>query len=86
MQDAVGACRGGVPLAAGPLSRGRAGLRRHLPRPARRHRPQLGGPLHHDRRPRAAGASKREPDVVIGTDAETWLQLREGEISGVEAF
>jgi pimeloyl-ACP methyl ester carboxylesterase len=33
-----------------------------------------------------AGASKREPDVVIGTDAETWLQLREGEISGVEAF
>jgi pimeloyl-ACP methyl ester carboxylesterase len=33
-----------------------------------------------------AGASKREPDVVIGTDARTWLQLREGEISGVEAF
>ena len=33
-----------------------------------------------------AGASKREPDVVIGTDAETWLQLREGEMSGVEAF
>jgi pimeloyl-ACP methyl ester carboxylesterase len=33
-----------------------------------------------------AGASKREPDVVIGTDAQTWLQLREGEISGVEAF
>jgi pimeloyl-ACP methyl ester carboxylesterase len=33
-----------------------------------------------------AGASKREPDVVIGTDAETWLRLREGEISGLEAF
>src|SRR3954465_2924960 len=33
-----------------------------------------------------AGASKREPDVVIGTDARTWLRLREGEISGVEAF
>jgi pimeloyl-ACP methyl ester carboxylesterase len=33
-----------------------------------------------------AGASKREPDVVIGTDAETWLQLRAGELSGVEAF
>ncbi len=33
-----------------------------------------------------AGASKRAPDVVIGTDAETWLQLREGELSGVEAF
>ena len=23
---------------------------------------------------------------MIGTDAETWLQLREGELSGVEAF
>src|SRR4051794_28764216 len=33
-----------------------------------------------------AGAGKREPDVVIGTDAETWLQLRAGELSGVEAF
>jgi pimeloyl-ACP methyl ester carboxylesterase len=33
-----------------------------------------------------AGASKREPDVVIGTDAETWCALREGELSGVEAF
>src|SRR3954453_5753375 len=33
-----------------------------------------------------AGGSRREPDVVIGTDAATWLQLREGEISGVEAF
>src|SRR3954449_12351716 len=33
-----------------------------------------------------AGASRREPDVVIGTDAETWLALRAGELSGVEAF
>src|SRR3954447_18035518 len=33
-----------------------------------------------------AGGTRREPDVVIGTDAETWLQLREGELSGVEAF
>src|SRR3954451_15273201 len=33
-----------------------------------------------------AGASKRTPDVVIGTDAETWLKLREGELSGLEAF
>jgi pimeloyl-ACP methyl ester carboxylesterase len=33
-----------------------------------------------------AGASRREPDVVIGTDAATWLALREGEMSGVEAF
>src|SRR3954453_11443181 len=33
-----------------------------------------------------AGASKRTPDVVIGTDAETWLKLREGKLSGIEAF
>jgi pimeloyl-ACP methyl ester carboxylesterase len=28
----------------------------------------------------------REPDVVIGTDAGTWLALREGRISGLDAF
>jgi pimeloyl-ACP methyl ester carboxylesterase len=28
----------------------------------------------------------REPDVVIGTDASTWLALREGRISGLDAF
>jgi pimeloyl-ACP methyl ester carboxylesterase len=33
-----------------------------------------------------AGGTRREPDVVIGTDAETWLELREGLLSGVEAF
>src|SRR3954469_8505607 len=33
-----------------------------------------------------AGATRRTPDVVIGTDAETWCALREGELSGVEAF
>jgi pimeloyl-ACP methyl ester carboxylesterase len=33
-----------------------------------------------------AGSTRRTPDVVIGTDAETWLQLREGELSGAEAF
>src|SRR5919197_549653 len=33
-----------------------------------------------------AGATRRAPDVVIGTDADTWLRLREGELSGVEAF
>ena len=32
------------------------------------------------------GSTRREPDVVIGTDAKTWLRLREGELSGVEAF
>ena len=33
-----------------------------------------------------AGATRRRPDVTIGTDAATWLQLRQGELSGVEAF
>jgi pimeloyl-ACP methyl ester carboxylesterase len=33
-----------------------------------------------------AGATRRKPDVTIGTDAETWLALRQGELSGVEAF
>jgi pimeloyl-ACP methyl ester carboxylesterase len=28
----------------------------------------------------------REPDVVIGTDASTWLALREGRLSGLDAF
>jgi pimeloyl-ACP methyl ester carboxylesterase len=32
------------------------------------------------------GSTRREPDVVIGTDAETWLRLRDGELSGVEAY
>src|SRR3954462_12393653 len=26
-------------------------------------------------------ASRRKPDVTIGTDAETWMRLREGELS-----
>jgi pimeloyl-ACP methyl ester carboxylesterase len=29
---------------------------------------------------------EREPDVVIGTDAATWLELREGQLSGLDAF
>jgi pimeloyl-ACP methyl ester carboxylesterase len=32
------------------------------------------------------GATRRRPDVVIGTDAATWLALRQGDLSGVEAF
>ena len=32
------------------------------------------------------GVSSRRPDVTIGTDAYTWLQLREGRLSGIEAF
>ena len=33
-----------------------------------------------------SGATQRRPDVTIGTDAATWLALREGRLSGVEAF
>lgn len=32
------------------------------------------------------GATGRAPDVVIGTDSATWLALRRGELSGIEAF
>jgi pimeloyl-ACP methyl ester carboxylesterase len=28
----------------------------------------------------------RDPDVIIGTDATTWLALREGRLSGLDAF
>ena len=32
------------------------------------------------------GGTRREPDVTISTDSETWMKLRHGEFSGVEAF
>src|SRR4051795_13161482 len=32
------------------------------------------------------GATNRRPDVTIGTDATTWCRLRQGELSGIEAF
>ncbi len=32
------------------------------------------------------GVTSRRPDVTIGTDAPTWLELRDGRISGIEAF
>ena len=35
---------------------------------------------------RVTVSPERDPDVVIGTDAETWLELREGELSGLDAF
>src|SRR3954449_3075751 len=31
-------------------------------------------------------SSTREPDVVIGTDSATWIALREGLLSGLDAF
>jgi pimeloyl-ACP methyl ester carboxylesterase len=33
-----------------------------------------------------SGATQRTPDVTIGTDGATWLALREGRLSGIEAF
>src|SRR4051812_49110484 len=33
-----------------------------------------------------AGGTRRRPDVTIWTDADTWLALREGTLSGIEAF
>jgi pimeloyl-ACP methyl ester carboxylesterase len=32
------------------------------------------------------GATRRRPDVTLTTDATTWLRLRRGELSGIEAF
>ena len=32
------------------------------------------------------GVTNRRPDVVIGTDGDTWLRLRAGELSGIDAF
>lgn len=32
------------------------------------------------------GLTSRESDVVIGTDSATWLGLRQGDFSGIEAF
>jgi pimeloyl-ACP methyl ester carboxylesterase len=32
------------------------------------------------------GGTSRDPDVTIATDAATWLKLREGDLSGIEAF
>jgi pimeloyl-ACP methyl ester carboxylesterase len=32
------------------------------------------------------GLTRREPDVHLGTDGETWMRLRQGELSGVSAY
>ncbi len=32
------------------------------------------------------GVTRREPDVTLETDSETWMRLRDGELSGVQAF
>jgi pimeloyl-ACP methyl ester carboxylesterase len=33
-----------------------------------------------------SASPKSDPDVVIGSDAETWLELRQGRLSGLDAF
>src|SRR3954466_13831466 len=35
---------------------------------------------------RVTASPKKDPDVVIGTDAATWLELRQGRLSGLDAF
>ena len=40
---------------------------------------------HHAARVRK-GATRRSPDVTITTDADTWVRLRKGEFSGIDAF
>ncbi len=32
------------------------------------------------------GGTRREPDVIMSTDSGTWLRLREGELSGIDAL
>ncbi len=32
------------------------------------------------------GGTRRTPDVCLSTDADTWMRLRDGEFSGIEAF
>lgn len=32
------------------------------------------------------GATRREPNVTMSTDADTWTRLRDGELSGIDAF
>jgi pimeloyl-ACP methyl ester carboxylesterase len=39
----------------------------------------------HGARVRKGGTSRR-PDVTIATDSATWLRLRQGDLSGIEAF
>jgi pimeloyl-ACP methyl ester carboxylesterase/putative sterol carrier protein len=40
----------------------------------------------HGSRCRVHPSPTRDPDVVIGTDSATWLALREGRLSGLDAF
>ena len=40
----------------------------------------------HGARCRVRPSATREPDVVLGSDAGTWIGLREGRLSGLDAF
>ncbi|MGZ5316445.1 MAG: alpha/beta fold hydrolase, partial [Solirubrobacterales bacterium] len=39
-----------------------------------------------DERCEVTSGTRRKADIVIGTDSETWLELRQGRLSGLDAF
>ena len=64
----------------------RPGLQRELPDRARRPGTELGRRARRGDGCEVTVSPKSDPDVVIGTDAATWLELREGQLSGLDAF
>ena len=69
---------GRLPDAPRALPGRRATLRGDVPDRPRRHRPCLGGRAATHGARVHKGTTNRRPDVVIGTDAGTWLALRHG--------
>ena len=51
-----------------------------------RSRPYLAGALHEPVRPGPPGRDAPASDVNLTTDSDTWMRLRSGEFSGVDAF
>ncbi|MGZ5348294.1 MAG: alpha/beta fold hydrolase, partial [Solirubrobacterales bacterium] len=45
-----------------------------------------GGVELDDERCEVTSGTRRKADIVIGTDSETWLELRQGRLSGLDAF
>ena len=77
----------GLPHAPRALPRAPRRLRRHLPRSPRRRRPHLGGPLHGARRARAQGRDRAaSPTSSSAPTPRRGCALRDGELSGIEAF
>ena len=83
----AGGRRNRVPDPARALSGRRSGLRRDLPASSSAISGTRGRCAAPPTAPACARAPRRrEPDVTISTDAETWLALRQGEMSGIDAF